>query len=123
MRREIRQPIERRFSMKTLIRLVAIVGIISVSGCGTYTGLWDKSQVRNAALQRVALEQIAWNAHDKSAIPSGMDSVVSLKRMTAHVDSVDVEGSTASAVTSYRYDGTFATPAGERTGTLNVQRR
>ena len=109
--------------MKTLIRLVAIMGIISVSGCGTYTGLWDKSQVRNAALQRVGLEQIAWNAHDKSAIPSGMDSVVSLKRMTAHVDSVDVEGSAASAVTSYRYEGTFATPAGERTGTLKVQRR
>jgi hypothetical protein len=109
--------------MKTLIRVVAILGIISVSGCRTYTGLWDKSEVRNAALQRVGLEQIAWNAHDRSAIPAGMESVVSLKRMTAHVDTVTLEGTAASAVTSYRYDGTFSTPEGEKTGTLRVQRR
>jgi hypothetical protein len=79
--------------------------------------------VRNAALQRVGLEQIAWNGHDRSAIPAGMESVVSLKRMTAHVDTVTLEGTAASAVTSYRYDGTFSTPQGERTGTLRVQRR
>ena len=109
--------------MNTFIRAVATVAIIAASGCASYDGLWDKSQVRNAALQRVGLEQIAWNAHDKSAIPAGMESLVSLKRMTAHVDTVTLEGTAASAVTSYRYDGTFSTPEGEKTGTLRVQRR
>ena len=109
--------------MKTLIRAVAVVVMISAGGCRSYEGLWDKSQVRNVALQRVGLEQIAWNSHDKSAIPAGMESLVSLTRMTAHVDSVTVEGAAASAVTSYRYDGTFSTPEGEKTGTLRVQRR
>jgi len=109
--------------MKTLIRAVAIVAILSAGSCRTYDGLWDKSQVRNAALQRVGLEQIAWNAHDRSAIPAGMESLVSLRRMTAHVDSVTLEGTAASAVTSYRYDGKFSTPEGEKTGTLRVQRR
>ena len=78
--------------MKTLIRAVAIMAMISASGCRTYEGMWDKSQVRNVALQRVGLEQIAWNAHDRSAIPAGMESLLSLKRMSAHVDSVNVEG-------------------------------
>ena len=109
--------------MKTLIRAVAIVAIMAAGGCQTYDGLWDKSQVRNAALQRVGLEQIAWNAHDRSAIPAGMESLMSLKRMSAHVDRVTLEGTAASAVTSYRYDGTFSTPEGEKTGTLRVQRR
>jgi len=104
--------------MKTLIRAVAIVAIMAAGGCQTYDGLWDKSQVRNAALQRVGLEQIAWNAHDRSAIPAGMESLMSLKRMSAHVDRVTLEGTAASAVTSYRYDGTFSTPEGEKTGRL-----
>jgi len=109
--------------MKTLIRAAAIVAIVIATGCASYGGLWDKSQVKYAALQRVGLEQIAWNAHDRSAIPAGMESLVSLNRMTAHVDSITVEGSVASAVTSYRYDGTFNTPEGQKTGTLRVQRR
>jgi hypothetical protein len=115
--------VSKEISMKTIIRAVAIMAVISVIGCRSYEGLWDKSQVRNVALQHVGLEQIAWNAHDKSALPSGMESLVSLTRMTAHVDSVNVEGTAASVVTSYRYDGTFSTPEGEKTGTLRVQRR
>jgi hypothetical protein len=109
--------------MKTLIRAAAIVAIIAAGGCQSYNALGDRSQVRYAALQRVGLEQIAWNAHDRSAIPAGMESLVTLKRMTAHVDNITVEGTAGSVVTSYRYDGTFSTPEGEKTGTLRVQRR
>ena len=108
--------------MKHSIALVAMTALVMV-GCASYQGIYDRDAVRNAALQTVGLEQVAWTSHDTSKLPAGMESVVSLNRMSAHIGSIDVKGDSATVLATYWYDGTFSTAQGERAGTMKLQRR
>src|SRR5439155_19864208 len=57
------------FSMKRAITALLMVG------CASYQGIYDRDAVRNAALQTVGLEQVAWTSHNASKLPAGMESV------------------------------------------------
>jgi hypothetical protein len=49
--------------MKHSLAVVAMTTVVMV-GCASYQGIYDRDAVRNAALQTVGLEQIAWTSHD-----------------------------------------------------------
>jgi hypothetical protein len=104
-------------------RLVTILGVFLVMGCATYQRVQSGDKLKIAALRAIGLEQVAWLSKNTAAIPSGMDSLVDLKKMTAHVDDVSVKGSEGLVTTTYWYTGTFSTREGQREGTLTVQRR
>jgi hypothetical protein len=104
-------------------RLVTILGVILAAGCATYQRVESGGELRNAALRTVGLEQVAWLSKDTAALPRGMDSVIELKKMRAHIDDIAIKGSEGLVTTTYRYTGTFSTPEGQREGTLTVQRR
>ena len=104
-------------------RLVTILGVILAVGCATYQRVESGGELRTAALRAIGLEQVAWLSKDTAALPKGMDSVVDLKKMRAHVDDIAIKGSEGLVTTTYRYNGTFSTPEGQREGTLTVQRR
>ncbi len=102
-------------------RTVMVVAMLLALGCATRGGLSAGDSLRTAALRQIGSEQVAWLSHNASALPSGMDSVVSLKSMRAYID--DVNAATGTVTTTYRYTGTFSTPDGQKDGTLTVQRR
>ncbi len=104
-------------------RLVTILGVFLAAGCATYQRVESGGELRNATLKAIGLEQVAWLAKDTAALPRGMDSVVDLKKMRAHVDDITIKGSEGLVTTTYWYTGTFSTPQGQRDGTLTVQRR
>lgn len=104
-------------------RLVTILGVILAAGCATYQRVESGGELRTAALKAIGLEQVAWLSKDTAALPGGMDSVVDLKKMKAHVDDIAIKGSEGLVTTTYWYTGTFSTPQGQRDGTLTVQRR
>lgn len=107
--------------MKKAIALVGLTCVLAAAGCAT---VGNADGVRIAALQSIGREQVAWVEKNPSAQPAGMDSLLALNSMRAHVDNISVTSpSEATALVSYRYDGRFRTDAGERTGTLTVQRR
>ena len=99
---------------------IAIVGLtcILAAGCATMS---NGDDVRAAALRSVGAEQIAWTQNAK---PAGMESVVALTTMNAHIDNITVTSpSEATVLATYKYTGRFATDGGERTGTVTVQRK
>jgi hypothetical protein len=100
---------------------VMVVAMLLALGCATRGGLSAGDSLRTAALRQIGSEQVAWLSHNTSALPSGMDSVVSLKSMRAYID--DVNAATGTVTTTYRYAGTFSTAEGQKDGTLTVQRR
>ncbi|MDQ6802492.1 MAG: hypothetical protein M3041_16880 [Acidobacteriota bacterium] len=102
-------------------RAVMVVAMLLAVGCATRGGLGAGDALKTAALRQIGSEQVAWLSHNTSALPSGMDSVVSLKSMRAYID--DVNAATGIVTTTYRYTGTFSTSDGQRDGTLTVQRR
>ncbi len=102
-------------------RTVMVVAMLLAVGCATRGGLSAGDSLRTAALRQIGSEQVAWLSHNASALPSGMDSVVSLKSMRAYID--DVNAATGTVTTTYRYTGTFSTAEGQKDGTLTVQRR
>ena len=104
-------------------RLATILGVFLVVGCATYQRVKGGDELRTAALRAIGLEQVAWLSKNTAALPSGMDSLVDLKKMRAHVDDISIKGSEGLVTTTYRYTGTFSTPEGQREGTLTVQRR
>ena len=108
--------------MKHSLAVVAMTTVMMI-GCASYQGIYDRDAVHNAALQIVGLEQVAWTSHNASKLPAGMESVVSLNRMSAHIGSIDVKGDSATVLATYWYNGTFSTPQGERAGTMKVERR
>lgn len=99
------------------------IGIVGVTcalalGCATMN---NGDDVRQAALQLVGSEQIGWLHNEK---PVGMESVIALTNMNAHVDRIMLSSPTeATAVATYKYTGRFSTEQGERTGTLTIQRK
>ena len=99
---------------------IAVVGLtcILAAGCATMS---SNDDVRAATLRSAGAEQIAWQQNTK---PAGMESVVALTTMNAHIDSVTLTSPTeATVLATYRYTGRFATDGGERTGTVTVQRK
>src|SRR2546430_981802 len=90
--------IPRRLFMK---RVLTILGVILTVGCATYQRVESGGDLRNAALRAVGLEQVAWISKNTAAIPSGMDSVVDLKKMKAHVDNIAIKGSEGLVTTTY----------------------
>ena len=102
-------------------RAATIVAMLFVVGCATRGGIGAGDALRTAALRQIGSERVAWLSHDTSALPPGMDSVVTLKSMRAYID--DVNAATGTVTTTYWYTGTFSTPDGQRDGTLTVQRR
>ena len=105
--------------MKRALMVAAM--LLAVVGCATRGGLRAGDSLKTAALRQIGSEQVAWLSHNTSKLPSGMDSVVSLKSMRAYID--DVNASDGTVTTTYWYTGTFSTPEGQKDGTLTVQRR
>lgn len=102
-------------------RTLAVVGVacLMAVGCATMN---NGDGVRVATLKAIGAEQIAWG--NQSTRPAGMESVVALTNMNAHVDTITVDSeNSASALATYKYTGRFATDSGERTGVLTVQRK
>lgn len=97
-------------------RTIAILAVVLAVGCATMDS-GDKLKV--AALQAIGAERVAWISNNTAALPD--IGVVELKEMRAYIDKVDSANGTA--LITYRYDGKFSTPQGERDGTLTVQRR
>jgi hypothetical protein len=98
---------------------LAVVGLLCglAVGCASVSG----DGVRAAALKQIGAEQIAWSQNAK---PAGMDSVVALTNMNAHIDAVTLTSPTeATVLATYKYTGRFSTESGEKAGTLTVQRR
>lgn len=91
--------------------------------CSSVQHIGDADRLKVAAWKAIGIEQVAWSNHDSGAIPRGMDSVVSLKQMKAHVENVALAGSDGTVTTTYWYSGTFNTAEGQRDGTLTVQRK
>jgi hypothetical protein len=102
-------------------RAVMVVAMLLAVGCATRGGLVAGDSLKTAALRQIGSEQVAWLSHNTEKLPSGMDSVVSLKSMRAYID--DVNAATGIVTTTYWYTGTFSTPDGQKDGTLTVQRR
>jgi len=102
-------------------RAVTIFAMLLAVGCATYKSIGAGDALRVAALRQIGGEQVAWLSHNTAALPSGMDSVVTLTNMRAYID--DINAATGTVTTTYRYTGTFSTAAGQRDGTLTVQRR
>jgi hypothetical protein len=102
-------------------RAVTILAMLSVVGCSTLGNFESSDKLKTAAWTAIGQEQVAWLNHDSAALPSGMESLVALKKMRAHVDNVSVPGGTVNM--TYWYTGTFSTDQGQRDGTLTVQRR
>jgi len=102
-------------------RAVMVVAMLLAVGCATRGGLRNGDSLKTAALRQIGSEQVAWLSHNTAKLPSGMDSVVSLKSMRAYID--DVNAATGTVTTTYWYTGTFSTPDGQKDGTLTVQRR
>ena len=102
-------------------RAVIVVAMLLTVGCATQGGLGAGDSLKTAALRQIGSEQVAWLSHNTAKLPSGMDSVVSLKSMRAYIE--DVNAATGIVTTTYRYTGTFSTPDGQKDGTLTVQRR
>ena len=99
---------------------IAVVGLLSVLAVGC-ASMSTGDGVRAAALKTIGAEQIAWQ---QNARPAGMESVVALTNMNAHIDGVTVTSPTdATVLATYKYTGRFATDSGEKTGTLTVQRK
>jgi len=106
------------FSMKKALAVVGVTCALAL-GCAS---MGDSDAVRAAALKSFGSEQIAWTSN--GAKPAGMDSVVALTNMNAHIDNITVTSpAEATAVATYKYTGRFSTDSGERTGTLTVQRK
>ncbi len=104
-------------------KTVAVLGMtcLMAVGCATVN---DGDGVRRATWKAIGSEQIAWSTRNASSLPAGMDSLVSLTNLTAHVDTIPlVSPSEATAVATYRYAGKFTTDGGERNGVLTVQRK
>src|SRR5581483_9202343 len=95
-------------------RLITISAVVLAVGCAT---VQNGDRLRNAALQTIGAERVAWIADHKA--PVGID-VVNLKSVTAYVNRVDTKKGTATI--TYAYTGTFSTPQGQKDGTLTVQR-
>jgi hypothetical protein len=102
-------------------RAVTILAILFVVGCTTVQNFGEADRLKTAAWTAIGREQVAWIARDSASLPGGMESLVSLKVMRAHVDNVSVPDGTVT--TTYWYTGTFSTEQGQRDGTLTVQRR
>ncbi|HYS52362.1 MAG TPA: hypothetical protein VER58_01195 [Thermoanaerobaculia bacterium] len=102
-------------------RAVTIFVMLLAVGCATYKNLGRGDALRTAALREIGSEQVAWLSHNTAALPSGMDSVVTLKNMRAFIN--DINAANGTVTTTYWYTGTFSTPEGQRDGTLTVQRR
>jgi len=100
-------------------RLATILGMAWI-GCASFHG---GDALRTATLKSFGAERVAWLTNNTAALPSGMESVVSLKNMQAYIDNIAVNGSEGIVTTTWRYTGTFSTPQGQREGTLTVQRR
>ena len=97
-------------------RALTILAVVLAVGCATMDS-GDKLKV--AALQAIGAERVAWISNNTAALPN--IGVVDLKEMRAYIDKVDSANGTATI--TYRYNGKFSTPQGERDGTLTVQRR
>lgn len=107
--------------MKKALVGIGLTCVLAAAGCAT---MGDGDAVRTATLQSIGAEQMAWVDKNSSALPTGMENVVALTNMKAHVDNISVTSPTeATALVSYRYDGRFRTDSGEKTGRLTVQRR
>ena len=102
-------------------RAVTIFAMVLAVGCATYKSIGAGDALRVAALRHIGGEQVAWLSHNTAALPSGMDSIMTLKNMRAYID--DINAATGTVTTTYRYTGSFSTPTGQRDGTLTVQRR
>jgi len=97
-------------------RVMMLLAVVLAVGCASIER-GDKLQW--AALQAIGAERVAWISNNTAAIPN--IGAVELKGMSAYIDKIDP--STGTVTISYRYDGKFSTPQGERDGTLTVQRR
>ena|SRR5437764_10893454 len=104
-------------------RAVTILVMFFAFGCTTYRHIGQADALKMAAWKAIGLEQIAWTTSNTAALPAGMESVVALKNMQAHVEKLDLSGSSGTATMTYWYNGTFVTPEGKRDGTLTIQRR
>ena len=101
-------------------KTIGIVGMTCALALGCAT-MNNGDDVREAALHFVGSEQIAWLRNEK---PAGMESVIALTNMNAHVDSITLSSPReATAIATYKYTGRFSTEQGERTGTLTIRRK
>jgi hypothetical protein len=101
-------------------KTMAVVGLTCVLALGC-ASMNNGDDVRAATLKTIGAEQIAWTQNAK---PAGMDSVVALTNMNAHIDNITLTSpSEATVLATYKYTGRFATDGGEKTGTLTVQRK
>ena len=100
-----------------------LLSILFVVGCSSVQNVGKSDALKIAAWKAIGREQAAWYNHDTAALPAGMDSLVTLKKIRAHVENIAVAGSEGTVTTTYWYTGTFSTPEGQREGTLTVQRR
>lgn len=104
-------------------RAVTMFAMLFAIGCATYQRVEDGGALKIAGLQAAGREVVAWEAHDTAALPKGMESLVTLKKIKSHINDVAVNGNDGVVTTTYWYTGTFATPTGQREGTMTVQRR
>ena len=104
-------------------RVVTVLALVLAVGCSTVQNIEHGDKLKSAALQAIGAERVAWLTKNTAALPSGLDSIVDLKSMRAHIDNVSADGSNGTATITYSYTGTFSTPQGQRDGTLTVQRR
>ena len=96
-------------------RVMMVLAVVLAVGCAS---MERGDKLQRAALQAIGAERVAWLSNSGTVPNIG---VVALKDMRAYIDSVDP--ATGTATITYRYNGKFSTPQGERDGTLTVQRR
>ena len=75
--------------MKRMLTQLALVAL--AVGCSSVGTMKDQDAVRNAALQNNAVQRMAW---EKESQPT--------KQLDLHIDSVEVNGATASVVTTQK---------------------
>ncbi|HKO56124.1 MAG TPA: hypothetical protein VJ276_09610 [Thermoanaerobaculia bacterium] len=75
--------------MKRMITQLALVAL--AVGCSSVGTMKDQDAVRNAALQNNAVQRMAWEKDAQQ-----------VKQVDIHIDSVEVNGATASVITTQK---------------------
>ena len=97
--------------MKRIVTQLAIVALaVGCSGVGT---MKDQDAVRRAVLQDSARQRVAWEKKDArlalgesadtaaiATVQQQMDATQSVKQLTLHIDSINVNGDSASVVST-----------------------
>ena len=97
--------------MKRIVTQLAMVAL--AVGCSGVGAMKDQDAVRRAVLQDSARQRVAWEKKDArlalgegadaaavASIQQQMDSTQSVKQLTIHIDSIDLNGNSAAVVST-----------------------